>query len=49
MFYTYYQNNSGGYLYKDENVDQYVVIEGENLEAINKRAKSIFADYMQYC
>ena len=49
MFYTYYQNNSGGILYEDENVGQYVVIEGDTIEDINERAEKIFENYMEFC
>lgn len=39
MFITFYQNNSGGYFIQDENVDEYVIIEGANLNDILIRAK----------
>lgn len=49
MFITFEQNNSGGYFMKDENVDEYVIIEGNNLEEILDKANVIFEDYRDYC
>lgn len=39
MFYTFNQNNSGGAFDRDAHVDQFVVIEGDSIEQITKRAQ----------
>ena len=49
MFITFKQNNSGGYFIQDENVDVFVIIEGDSLRDILDRANDIFRDYRQYC
>jgi hypothetical protein len=41
MFYTYYQNNSGGRWTNDDNVNQYVIIEAESAELANEKAETI--------
>lgn len=41
MFYTFYQNNSGGYFHRDENVADYVIIEAGSVEDANDRAVDI--------
>lgn len=49
MFITFMQNNSGGYLIQNEDVDLFVIIEGNDLEEILNRAEIIFEDYRVYC
>lgn len=49
MFITFCQNNSGGYFIQNEDVDEYVIIEGNNLEEILDKANVIFEDYREYC
>ena len=49
MFVTFYQNNSGGYFIQNEDVDAYVIIEGDSLEEILYKADDIFRDYREYC
>lgn len=49
MFITFVQNNSGGYLIQNEDVDNYVIIEGDNLSNILERANIIFKPYRRYC
>ena len=49
MFITFRQNNSGGYFIRDENIDVFVIIEGDNLNDILNRAKDVFMDYREYC
>jgi len=41
LYYTYSQNNSGGYFDSDENVSEYVIIEADNAEQANERAQEI--------
>lgn len=48
-FYTFHQNNSGGYYILDENVQHYVIIEGYDLWQIESFARKIFEDYRDYC
>ena len=49
MFYTLVQNNSGGFYLKDKNVDEYVIIEAENLMQFNSIANKILEDYQYFC
>lgn len=48
-FYTFGQNNSGGYFIKNEYVDEYVIIEAENAQAAIEKADRIFENYSDYC
>lgn len=50
-FACFAQNNSGGYYIKDETagIGIYVVIEGTDLDDINKRANIIFEEFSSYC
>lgn len=43
MFYTYYQNNSGGGFQEDKHlgIDQFVIIEANTMRESKKRAESI--------
>lgn len=49
MFITFVQNNSGGYFIQNEEVDAYVIIEGNTLEEILYKANNIFRNYREYC
>ena len=49
MFCTFYQNNSGGYFIQNEDVDGYVIIEGDTLDEILDSAEEIFESYREYC
>lgn len=49
MFYTYRQNNSGGYFIKNEDVDVFVIVEGSGHEDIQRRANKIFKNHSEYC
>lgn len=49
MFYTLVQNNSGGYFLKDKNVDEYVIIEAENLSQFNLLADKVLENYREFC
>lgn len=40
-FYTFYQNNSGGYFVRNDNVCEIVIIEAENAEQANEIASNI--------
>lgn len=48
-FYTFRQNNSGGYCILDENVQHYVIIEGYDLWQIEAKAHKVFENYREYC
>lgn len=49
MFYTFCQNNSGGYTIENDDVAEFVIIEANSdKEAINK-IKKITKNYMKYC
>ncbi|EGT5282634.1 hypothetical protein NMJ53_012705 [Clostridioides difficile] len=49
MFYTFCQNNSGGYIIRNEIVDIYVIIEGHSANDIKRKANKLFKYYSQYC
>lgn len=49
MFITFSQNNSGGYFIQNEDVDEYVIIEGNSLNEIQNRANKIFENYRKHC
>ena len=49
MFITFTQNNSGGYFIQNEDVDVFVIIEGDSLEEIIYKAYDVFRDYREYC
>lgn len=48
-FYTYSQNNSGGYFIDNERVCEYLIIEAETVKEANARMEEITADYREYC
>jgi hypothetical protein len=41
MFYTYDQNNSGGFFVLDSDVTHYVIIEADSHEEANQRAEGV--------
>jgi hypothetical protein len=41
MFFTYRQNNSGGSFVKDENVDEFVIIQAKNADEANEKAEKL--------
>lgn len=49
MFITFTQNNSGGYFIQNDDVDAYVIVEGNSLEEILDKANYIFRNYREYC
>lgn len=49
MFYTFVQNNSGGYFIKDENVEEVVIIEAETVSDAHEIFDEISEDYQEYC
>jgi|SRR5690625_1862442 len=48
-FYTYDQNNSGGYFIVNEDVDGYVIIEAESKLEADDILSGIVEDYSDYC
>ena len=50
MFYTFMQNNSGGYYLRDENVEEVVIIEANDAEeAARKLWEIVEDDYLESC
>lgn len=49
MFVTFDQNNSGGYFIQNDDVDEYVIIEGNSPKEILDKADTIFDNYREYC
>lgn len=49
MFYTYCQNNSGGYFITNDDVAEIVIIEGANVQEIQEKADKLFEHYSEYC
>lgn len=41
MFYTFYQNNSGGFRVEDDRLARWVIIEADNAYEANKKARDI--------
>lgn len=48
-FYTSHQNNSGGYLIQNDNVDHWVCVEAKNVEDAQTKFEDILDDYREYC
>jgi hypothetical protein len=48
-FYTMIQNNSGGYLIRNEEVTDVVIVEAKNHRQAYKIAEQIVDDYSEYC
>lgn len=48
-WWTFDQNNSGGYFIQNEDVDHYVAIQAINVEHAKQRAYDLFAEYSEYC
>ena len=49
MFYTYGQNNSGGYFMQDDNVDQYICVEANSPSEADAIVTEIVEDYHERC
>jgi hypothetical protein len=49
MFITFNQNNSGGYFIQNEDVDEFVIIEGNSLNEILEKASDVFDNYGEFC
>lgn len=49
MFYTYRQENSGGYYIQNNDVDRFVIVEGNNHQDIQETANRIFENHSEYC
>ena len=41
MFYTFYQNNSGGHIYENDSVANYLIIEASSLKQAQSLAKGL--------
>ena len=48
-FYLQHQNNSGGYLYHNEDVDHFVFVEATSVEQAIKKFEDICAPYLDFC
>lgn len=48
-WFTYSQNNSGGYFIDNDDVSHLICIEAENADQANSRALEITEDYGEYC
>lgn len=50
-FYTFNQNNSGGYFETDKNdgIAEYVIIEGASVREVQSKARDLFNNYSNYC
>lgn len=49
MFYTYSQNNSGGYFITNDDVREYLIIEADSVQEANSKMYDITEDYGEYC
>lgn len=50
MFYTFMQNNSGGYYLRDENVEEVIIIESDNAGNAQDKLWAIVEDnYLESC
>lgn len=49
MFCTFDQSNSGGYYIRNEDVDIFVIIEGDTIDEIEEKSELIFEKYSEYC
>lgn len=48
-WWTFNQNNSGGYFITNEDVAEYVCIEAESAKEAMSRAEALFENYSEYC
>ena len=48
-WYTFSQNNSGGFFIQNDVVAEYVCIQASNAEAAIDKALRLFANYSRYC
>jgi hypothetical protein len=49
MFYTYDQNNSGGYFIENDDVREYLIIEADSVSEANDKMYDITEDYSEFC
>lgn len=49
MFYTFMQNNSGGYFIRNNDVREFLIIEADNVEDAIGKMYDITEDYSEYC
>jgi hypothetical protein len=49
LWFTFSQNNSGGYFIQNDAVDQYVIVQAPSAAKAIEKADSIFAEYSEYC
>lgn len=49
MYYTFYQNNSGGFVYENTSVANYLIIEASSLKQAQVLAQSFIEDYSDSC
>lgn len=49
MFYTYDQNNSGGYFIENDDVREYLIIEADSVKEANSKMYNITEDYSNFC
>ena len=49
MFYTFYQNNSGGHIYENDSVANYLIIEASSLRQAQSLAKNFTESYSDFC
>lgn len=49
MFFTFAQNNSGGYFIKNDLVSEWVIVEARNSKEAASLMSDICEDYMEYC
>lgn len=48
-FFTFNQNNSGGYYIQNDDVDAFVIIEALDAENVIDKSYDIFENYQEYC
>lgn len=48
-FFTFNQNNSGGYLIENDDVAKHLIIEAQNAENAIGKMYDITSDYSEYC
>lgn len=49
MFYTYDQNNSGGYFIENDDVREYLIIEADSVDEANDKMYDVTEDYSEFC
>ena len=48
-FYTFRQNNSGGYFYENKEVAKYLIIQTPSVDEANRKMKYITRNWSDYC